>query len=284
MPLSAKLRSLAIIAFLLVYGIVTASAQSDLNKVRSDLASGNVELQRNALFQIRLLKTEEASRLAIPLLNDRNEMVRVTAASAVINLSKPEAARVILPLLNDKTEFVRQEAAFALGDVGDISATAPLLKIVQKNTDAVRNAAVVALGKIGDPGAIEPLLSILKKKPSEDNEFLRRSAARSIGQIVQIQKTGRRDVITPQNHLPAKYKETLAETGSFVPSSALNATLTGILQNAKEADDTRREAAFALGAIGGPTAISVLEGNRNSADTYLAEICKEALLKLGQAP
>jgi HEAT repeat protein len=261
---------------------IAANAQADLNKVRSDLASGNVELQRNALFQIRLLKTEEASRLAIPSLNDKNELVRATAASAVINLPGPDAVSVLVPLLKDKTEFVRQEAAFALGDVGDISATTPLLRVVQKDSNAVRNAAVVALGKIGDPSVIDALLAILKKKPSEDNEFLRRSAARSIGQIVQIQKTGRRDVITPQNHLPVKYKETPVETGSFVPASGLTATLAAVLQNSKEADDTRREAAFALGVIGEPNSISLLRSNLNSPDAYLAEICKEALLKLGQ--
>ena len=55
------------------------------------------------------------------------------------------------------------------------------------------------------------------------------------------------------------------------------------LQNKKESDDARREAAFALGAIGDSSAIAALEADRNSADPYLAEICKEALLKIERA-
>src|SRR5437868_3852812 len=44
--------------------------------------SGDVEQKREALFQIRNLRSEEASRIAVPALKDRNEMVRATAASS----------------------------------------------------------------------------------------------------------------------------------------------------------------------------------------------------------
>jgi HEAT repeat protein len=248
---------------------------------------GDTEQKRSALFEIRNLQTEQASRLAIPALKDTNEIVCATAASSVIFLPKTEAINAIAPLLNDKAEFVRREAAYALGNVGSQEAAPPLLNLLQKEKlFEVRNAIVVALGQSGDPSAIEPLVKILKRSPKEDEEFLRRSAARSIGQIVQIISTGKTGVLTPQNFLPDKYKDTGANTNTaarsiiFVPAVAV---LTQVLKSKNESDDTRREAAFALGAIGDKSSLAILQKNMNSPDPYLAEICKEALLKIDKS-
>jgi HEAT repeat protein len=53
-----------------------------------------------------------------------------------------------------------------------------------------------------------------------------------------------------------------------------------VLENNNESDDTRRESAFALGAIGDAAAKPVLQRFVSSPDPYLAEICREALLKI----
>lgn len=246
--------------------------------------SGDTEQKRSALFEIRNIQTEQASRLAIPSLTDANEMVRATAASSVVFLRESEAAFLLRPLLSDKAEFVRREAAYALGETGTHIATTALVKLMlEDKVLEVRTAAAAALGKTGDVEAVESLTAILKKKPREDDEFLRRSAARSIGRIAQIMRTGKSGVLTPQNFLPDKYKDTDANTNkSLSPGAFATAVtiLTQVLQNINESDDTRRESAFALGAIGDRTATTVLETHRNSSDPYLAEICKEALLKI----
>ncbi|MFM9905545.1 MAG: HEAT repeat domain-containing protein [Pyrinomonadaceae bacterium] len=267
----------------MTFAVVSASAQ-DLDSIRADLASGNIEIKRNALFQIKNLRTETASRTAVPALSDSEELVRATAATAVIFLPKIEAAKVLLPLLDDKTAFVRSEAAFALGETGDPSAVTRLILSLQKDSaDDVRSASAIALGKIGDIAAVDALAAIFKKKPSDDNEFLRRSAARSIGQIAQIVKSGKKTVVTPQNFLPAKYKESPSGaplTNSFPAMRPVLGVLANVLKNHKEADDTRREAAFALGAVGDESTISLLRSFLNSPDVYLAEICREALIKI----
>ncbi len=265
------------------------SSAQDLESIRSGIASGNAELIRNALFQIKNLHSEAASRLALPALSDRDEIVRATAANAVIFLPKTDATQALLPLLNDKDEFVRGETAFALGEVRDASAETPLIRTLQNDKSRiVKAAAATALGKIGDVSGVEPLSSILRAKPNEDSEFLRRSASHAIGLIAESIQKQERTTSTPENFLPDKYKSGNSKkpgTNQVLVSQkpefrSATAILSKVLQNRSEADDTRREAAFALGAIGDPSSASLLRSNLNSPDNYLAEICMEALLKI----
>ena len=262
------------------------SSAQNLESLSEQIRFGTVEIKRTALSQIRNLESAEASRIAIPALTDAAEIVRATAAFSVIFLPKEEAFSVLAPQLNDKSELVRRETAYALGKVQNPSVVSSLLQILQKDKILeVRNAAVVALGEIGDVSAIDSLNKILQRKPTENDEFTRRSAARSIGQIAQIIQIQKAQVITPKNFLPEKYKEIIlpeyaklaAEFPAFRESLPV---LIQILQNPKESDDTKREAAFALGAIGDQSAISILQANLNNQDYYLAEICKEALRKI----
>jgi len=82
--------------------------------------------------------------------------------------------------------------------------------------------------------------------------------------------------------LPEKYKDIDSRPSPDLSSHFKSAvgTLIRVLENSSEADDTRREAAFALGAIGDRSAESVLTKYTSNSDVYLAEISKEALLKL----
>jgi len=242
-------------AFFLLFALNIA-AQTNLTSLAQALAGGETEAKRAALFDIRNLRSAEASRIALPALQDKAEIVRATAAGSVIFLAKNEAAQALLPLLADKSEMVRREAAYALGEMGDASAATALITLLQKDKIIeVKGAAAVALGMIGDPSAVETLVKVLQTSPNDDNEFLRRAAARSIGQIAE----------------PAPDKTFFKTT---VP------LLIKTLQNSKEADDTRREAAYALGAIGDVSAIGVLEESAKSEDPYLAESSKTALVRI----
>lgn len=253
-------------------------------RLSEQIASRSVESKRSALFEIRNLRSASASRLALPALLDKDPMVRSTAAASVVFLPKTEASRALLPLLSDRQEFVRREAAYALGDVQDFAATASLVRLMQSDKVLeVRTAAAVALGKIGDMSAIGSLLDILRRRPKPADEFLRRSAARSVGQIAQINVTGNPSVLTPQNFLPDKFKDLgSSDATGPVPSTLVSAVdvLTAVLQNKNESDDTRREAAFALGAIGDTGSVPILQTYVSSPDPYLAETSREALLKI----
>ena len=277
-----RIRLFVLVLAFEAYFAVGSPAQSAAD-LESSVRSGNSEQKRESLFQIRNLRSEIASRIALPALRDSDTMVRATAAASVIHLPKPEAVNALAPLLTDKDPFVRKEAAYALGDVRSPEAAPLLIELLRREKDfEIRAAAAIALGKSGNPAGVESLLSIFKTRPTDDNEFLRRSAARSIGQIAQISKTANAYVVTPQNFLPESYKNIHAadQVTPPAPLVAATPTLIRVLQDRSESDDTRREAAFALGVIGDRSAVSVLEAQRNSPDPYLVEITKEALLKL----
>lgn len=259
------------------------SFSQTLDSLSNSILSGTSEQKRDALFQIRNLRSEIASRIALPALADADEIVRATAAAAVTFLQKPEAVAALAPLLKDKAEFVRKEAAFALGNVESPDAAAALLQLLQneKNLE-VKAAAVIALGQSGNPNAVESLINILKDRPKVEAKFLRRSAVRSVGQIAQIVKTGNAYLVTPQNFLPDKFKQQSGGeiTSQYPVFGAAVVTLSQVLQNKNESDDARREAAFAIGAIGSMSSVKMLRSFLNSPDPYLAEISKEALLKI----
>jgi HEAT repeat protein len=278
-----------ILPFALIVFPLFASAQTNFDDLRNKLSVGSVEEKRNALFEIRNLHSEDASRLAIPALSDQTGVVRATAVSSVIFLPSDEAVKLVLPLLSDDDPFVRRETAFALGSLGNASALGALIQDLQKEKGIEnRSAAAMALGKIGRAEAVEPLLAILKKKPVEEDEFVRGSAARSIGEIAQLIRFGKRQKTIPQNFLPEKYKEPPQNNNSLgviLPPSFDTAptVLAKVLGNSREADETRRNAAFALGSIGSTSTIQLLQTYSGSKDPYLAEICREALLKVPAA-
>ena len=269
--------------FLTILAAAAAAPSQDLDTLAKQLHSGSTEEKRTVLMQLRSARSEEASRVAVAGLSDADAIVRATAASSVTFLPKGEASAALSPLLNDKDEFVRKEAAYSLGEVGDPASVPQLIRRLNSDkSPEVRVAAAVAIGKLGSLDAVLPLVAILGQRPNEANEVLRRAVARSIGQIPQIMRSGRLQVVTPQNFLPDKYKDIGPKPSPEMLShfSTAVSVLTRVLDSTQETDDTRREAAFALGAIGDNTARGVLAKYVSSTDPYLAEICKEALLKL----
>ncbi len=272
--------------FVIASNFADGQTSDRIDQLAQILTTGDIESKRSALFELRSIATPEASRAALPALNDPNEMVRSTAAGSVIFLERSEAVNALRPLLADRLPFVRREAANALGKTGNWSATDPLIAALNRERDAeVRLAIVIALGEIGDIEAMPVLTQIFRDRPREENEMIRRSAARSLGQIATLIRSGSTYTVSPENFLPEKFKSVgdataLLSNRIMTESEPAIRALIIVLNNNKEADDTRREAAFALGAFGNKLALPALERYRNSADTYLAEIVREAILKI----
>ncbi len=283
---NSRLRIGSSLFLCLLFVFSTNVSGQNFNNLDEIIKRGSVEQKRDALSQIRNLQTAEASRIAVPALKDSAEIVRATAVFSIVYLPPDEALSVLSPNLQDKSALVRRETAYALGRAGDPKAVNLLLQLFQEDKIVeVKNASIVALGEIGDVSAVAELIKILQRKFSSKEDFLRRSAARSIGQIAQFIQTGKTKVLTPENFLPekpadnkaSKYEDLSKRLPVFQTAAA---TLIQVLETRKEADDVRREAAFALGAIGDESATAVLRANLNAEDYYLAKICREALLKL----
>lgn len=242
----------------------SASVQQQLEIQRRRLSSSDVEERRCAVMSLGWMSRPDSSRAAAAALKDPEAIVRATAARAVLSLPADEAALLLLPQLTDRDEFVRQETAYALGETHSRRATPSLLSVLERERqDSVRGAAVVALGLIGDEAAVvslaqmlnanspaSGLLNRLRRKRKVENEFVRRSAARALGQI------GSR---------------------AGVPS------LIAALADERAPDDVRREAARSLGLIGDPSAVASLQAALSARDPYLSRIAYEALLKIAPA-
>ena len=234
--------------------------QLAIEKQRRRLSSSEIEERRDALMQLRAMQRPEASRVALSALNDPVPIVRATAVAAVLWLSADESVASLIPLLSDRDEFVRQQTAYALGQTHSRSAINALIERLADKQDSVRGAAAVSLGEIADATAVTALAALLnpqgltptkksKKSGQEQNAFVLRAAARSLGQIGS--RAG----------LPA---------------------LISVMQDEKAADDVRREAAGALGLIGDPSAIPALQAAETAADPYLAATAHEAIGRISR--
>lgn len=235
--------------------------QLEIEKQRLRLSSADTEERREALTRLGSMHHPAASRAALSALSDPSPIVRATAAAALLSLPAAESAASLVPLLADKEEFVRQQVAYALGQTRSRIAVPALIERLTDKKDSVRGSAAVALGQIADAAAVSNLAALLnpqsgsiptkknKKAKREQNPFVLRAAARSLGQIGD--RAG----------LPA---------------------LIVVLQDEKAEDDVRREAAYALGAIGDPSAIPVLRGALTTRDPYLSQAAHEAIRKISR--
>ncbi|MCO6510161.1 MAG: HEAT repeat domain-containing protein [Aridibacter famidurans] len=283
---SSAVASAGIAAALFLFAFpVFGQVPSEIDSLASSVRSGTVEEKRDALYRLRVIGTEEASRAAVPALSDPEPIVRATAAGALTALPSSEAVAALLPLLNDKKDFVRKEAVIALGGTGDPAAEQPLIRSLERDDEeAVRAAAAEAIGSVGTAASLLTLTRVLAQKPKDKRQALRRFAARAAGLIAgRLQKSDPANT-TPESFLPSKFKRTLSErrdlTVSVPDFESISSVLRQVLINEDERSDTKREAAFALGEIGDRYVISALQTCSISEDPYLAEACKESISRL----
>lgn len=257
-------------------------SDDEIRQQAERLRSSETETRRDALHKLRASESENASRIATAGLTDKSEIVRATAPFSVLELPNDEAAEGLLPQLKDKSEYVRRETAYALGKTHSTRAMQPLIEILQKDKQySVKCSAAVALGEIGDVSAVDALTAVLRRNTKDEEEFLYRSAARSIGQIAEITLQKEFLAQTEIKDFSVYVQENRKNlSAKFLVLQSAVVALIQTLQNPKEADDVKRETAFALGAIGDSSAIPILETKITAEDYYLAEISRQAVKKI----
>ncbi len=262
-----------------------AQTRDELAKFQTVLINGNNEEKRNALFNLRNFESPEASEVAKTSLKDPDELVRATAAGAVVYAN--DASLFIAPLLEDQFPFVRKEAAYSIARTGnaDIFTRTRLANMIFDDKFAgVKSASAFALGYVGNEDAVPVLTRVFSKFTKKQMEFLRRTSAHSIGQIAERLQEQVPNRTTPASFLPEEYKTLkkpkymrLAE--SFPAFGVANQALLRIANDPKSSDDEIREAVFALGEIGDISSLKTIRKFVSSGDPYLSEIAKEALLR-----
>lgn len=104
-------------------------------------------------------------------LNDCDERVRSSSASALGIKGYTRAVEPLIKKLDDKSVFVRRSAVQSLGRIGDEIAVEPLIKKLEDQSEDVITSSELALGNIGDVRAVEPLIEKLDDKRDRVREF-----------------------------------------------------------------------------------------------------------------
>ena len=246
------------------------------------------------------LEPEQTQEL-VKALDHYDPPVRAAAARVIGRLKIVEAAGALLKAVNDSNADVRYAAMRALGaihDEGAASALAEQLAFYKKGEGAW--AALDALAKLGSPASV-PLFN---ERLADKDPYLRRAAAEGLGRAgdkaamdalqrgvtadespmvrlamaFALQKLGDNyvgriaDAMTTSK-LAAQAVDYLVELGPPV-APALNARL-------QDPEPTIREAtADALGMIGGPAALSVLEAATKDKSADVAEAARRAIERI----
>src|SRR5262249_50308631 len=120
----------------------------------------------NALSALMRSGDEEAIRLVVTVMNDREqqEMVRMAAAMglAINRNNVPGAIDAILAVIASGDE-IGQVPAVVLGGEKDSRAVEALIAALGAKSPSVRRNAATALGSIGDKRATGPLIEMLRE-------------------------------------------------------------------------------------------------------------------------
>jgi HEAT repeat protein len=122
------------------------------NALQGALSASEPEVRAQALQALRALRGFSNAALAVPLLADPNEAVRIQAIYTLGMLRSNASIDGLVSLLqSDSSVSVRKKAAWALGEIGAAAHSAAPALLAASQTDAsplVRSLAAAALGKL----------------------------------------------------------------------------------------------------------------------------------------
>jgi HEAT repeat protein len=120
-------------------------------------------VQALAALSLGATGDDRAARPLVSLLDQANEDVRTTAATALAELGEG-AVMPLAEALHSVSPTARSEAATALGEIGAGEALQPLLEVLTDPEPLVRRNAITALPLLHEPG-IEPRMRLLLDDP-----------------------------------------------------------------------------------------------------------------------
>lgn len=140
----------------------------------------NVELLRNPSKDTRKRAAENLARLGsksvlslIPLLDDKDWIVRYRAAEALGMIADERSISPLLAGLRDEKDHVRYMSAKSLGEFGIPEIGIALIPLLKDENDYVRRITALSIKKSGSPTAIEEIRKALsrEKDPAVADKF-----------------------------------------------------------------------------------------------------------------
>lgn len=191
-----------------VYSAIRKIGVPAVTPLVTSLKDENPIIRNAALRLLGDIGDDKAIDAIIPLLKDKNSLVRLNANSALsrlgykptsdkerviyymaqqyyqplVEIGKP-GVKFLIPYLKDEDSRVCAFTVEVLGTIGDKKATEPILAYVKNNNDNVRESVVRALGKLNDQRAVKPLLESL----NDTYWPVRKNAAIALGNLNDMQ-------------------------------------------------------------------------------------------------
>lgn len=202
------------------------------------------EERRVSIYELRADPTEENIARIRGMLSDPDRDVRATALNTLVGMRQPDADALTLDGLRDADGFVRSIAAKLVGDLGTVERVPLLVELLQADPyPRARQTAAESLERLGGEAAIDGLLRGLEDPIKE----VRLASVKGIR------------ALDPRRAMPVLARLLLEDT----------------------VWEIRVQAAGALGRIGDPEVVPVLEAAIDDESEFVRSAAANALAELG---
>lgn len=270
-----------------ILGIFVKLAEANrLQQVFLHLNNNTIKGAQGDVFTFFSLQDVRVIPAALDLLGEIQAVqVRRLVVDSMIILSKGKPEMFANRLKNDKW-FVVTDMLYALGKMGGEKALPWILETFENPHPRVRQEVIASLRKFNSPQIREMVLGALHDPdPQVRTMALRHLANARDASVVPVlmERMKAKEFADVQVEEKKRFFTALAMIGGqqLVTYFHEQLTVRGLL-NKIHLDEMRMGAAVALGVVGTPEAIQILEANVASTNKAIRDSCVEVLKKLGR--
>ena len=267
------------------------------------LQNKHPQVKQNAVWTLGFCGDESTAAYLRSLLNDKNVEVRRETVLALKRLGATQSAPILVETLRtEKDPEVKYDIARTLGMPRNQSAVYALINALMKEKNwHVKSACIEALGRIGSDKAMSILFNILITDAGEDAAWARTKAAWALAAIgeksiplltnalrdneestrrragwalIKIGNPSVKSLISSLREINKFTRERVAQTLGWIGDERAVNSLLWALKD--EEPSVVSAAAWALGRIGNPSALSELQSLVNNENIDIRENAVEA--------
>jgi len=267
------------------------------------LKNKHSQVKQNAVWTLGFCGDESTAAYLHSLLNDKNVDVRRETVLALKRLGATQSVPILIETLRtEQDSWVKYDIARALGMLADQRAVYALINALMKEKNwHVKSACVEALGRLGSDKAMSILFNILITDAGEDAAWARTKAAWALAAIgeksiplltnalrdneestrrragwalIKIGNPSVKLLISSLREINTFTRERVAQTLGWIGDERAVNSLLWALKD--EEPSVVSAAAWALGRIGSPAALSELQSLVNNENIDIRENAAEA--------